>query len=225
MKYFLIIISVVLSGFTFSGKAQEQLKIAQLQYNGGGDWYANPTGLKNLIQFCNQQLNTNIQTEYDYVMVGSSEIYQYPFIHMTGHGNVVFSSSEADNLRNYLINGGFLHIDDNYGLDQFIRLEMKKVFPNKEWVELPANHPIYNAPFKMQNGLPKIHEHDGNPAQGLALMHEGKVIVYYTYECDLSDGWEDASVHNDPENIRKMAFEMGSNILQYAFTKPLQINP
>ena len=225
MKYFLILASIIIGYLNPNAFAQEQLKIAQLQYNGGGDWYANPTGVKILIQFCNQQLNTNIQAEYDYVMVGSSEIYQYPFIHMTGHGNVVFSASEADNLRNYLLNGGFLHIDDNYGLDQFIRLEMKKVFPNKDWVELPPNHPIYNVPYKMQNGLPKIHEHDGNPAQGFALMHEGKIIVYYTYECDLSDGWEDASVHNDPENIRKMAFEMGANILQYAFTKPLQINP
>lgn len=194
------------------------LKIAKLKYNGGGDWYSNKTSLPNLIAFCKLNLGVNIASEEDIVEVGSSEIYAYPFVHMTGHGNVVFSDAEAQNLRRYLISGGFLHIDDNYGLDKFIRLEMKKVFPELDFVELPFSHPIYHQKFDFPNGLPKIHEHDGKPAQGFGIIYEGRLVCFYSYECDLGNGWEDQSVHNDPEAVRQQALRMGANILTFAFT-------
>lgn len=193
-------------------------RIAKLQYNGGGDWYSNKTALPNLIRFCNRNLRMNIVSEEDIVEVGDAEIFSYPFIHMTGHGNVVFSESEASNLRKYLISGGFLHIDDNYGLDKFIRLELKKVFPELELIEIPYTHEIYNQKYKFPEGLPKIHEHDGKPPQGLGLIYEGRLVCFYTFECDLGDGWEDQSVHNDPESVRQEALKMGANIVSYAFT-------
>ena len=193
-------------------------KIAVLKYNGGGDWYANPTSVKNLIQFCSVNLNMNINPIYELVDVASPELYQYPFVHMTGHGNVVFSIAEAENLRNYLLAGGFLHIDDNYGMDAFVRPEMKKVFPELDFVELPFSHPIYHQTYNFQNGLPKIHEHDSQPARGYGLIYEGRLICYYSYESDLGDGWEDAEVHKDSQNNRTLALKMGANILQYVFT-------
>lgn len=194
------------------------LKIAKLKYNGGGDWYANKTALPNLIKFCNQNLNLNLSPEEDIVEVSSKDIFNYPYVYMTGHGNVVFSAEEASNLRNYLIGGGFLHIDDNYGMDKFVRLELKKVFPELELVELPFNHMVYHQKFEFQKGLPKIHEHDGKPAQGLGLIYEGRLIVYYSFECDLGNGWEDARVHNDPESKRQEALRMGANLISYCFT-------
>lgn len=197
---------------------QAQQKIAKLKYGGGGDWYANKTALPNLIKFCNTQLSMNLVTEEDAVDVGSRDIFSYPYVYMTGHGNVVFSPEEAENLRNYLIGGGFLHIDDNYGLDKFIRLEMKKVFPELELVELPFTHPIYHQKFDFPKGLPKIHEHDGNPSQGFGLYFEGRMVVFYSYECDLGNGWEDQRIHNDPEHKRTEALQMGANILSFAFT-------
>jgi hypothetical protein len=197
--------------------AQEnKIKIAKLKYNGGGDWYANKTSLPNLLSFCNTNLHTNFAPEEDIVEVASPELFSYPFVHLTGHGNVVFSDAEASNLRKYLTSGGFLHIDDNYGLDKFIRLEMKKVFPELEFVELPYNHPIYNQKFKFANGLPKIHEHDGKPAQGFGLIYQGKLVCFYSYECDLGNGWEDQVIYKDPETIRQKALQMGANILMYA---------
>ncbi len=200
--------------------AQERpLKIAKLKYNGGGDWYANKTSLPNLIAFCNRHLGTNIAPEEEVVEPGSPEIFSYPFIHMTGHGNVVFSPSEAQNLRKYLISGGFLHIDDNYGMDKFIRPELKKIFPELELVELPFNHPIYRQKFIFTNGLPKVHEHDGKPPQGFGLIYEGRLVVFYSYECDLGNGWEDQIIYNDPEEVRQKALQMGANILMYAFTQ------
>ncbi|MGK7393905.1 MAG: DUF4159 domain-containing protein [Candidatus Cyclobacteriaceae bacterium M3_2C_046] len=202
---------------SFSLNAQYSYKIAKLKYNGGGDWYANKTALPNLIEFTNDQLNTRIEPEEDIVEVGSKEIFLYPYVYLTGHGNVVFSDTEALNLRNYLISGGFLHIDDNYGLDQFIRLEMKKVFPELEFVELPFDHPIYNQKYRFNEGLPKIHEHDGNPAQGFGLIYQGRLVCFYSYESDLGNGWEDQSVYNDPEVLRQKALQMGANILAYAF--------
>ena len=198
---------------------ENEIKIARLKYNGGGDWYANPTSLPNLIAFTNQNLGTNIARDEETVSAGSEEIFNYPFVHMTGHGNVVLSDTEAENLRLYLLSGGFLHIDDNYGMDPYVRLILKKVFPSKELIELPFTHELYHQKYDFNNGLPKIHEHDGNAPQGLAILHEGRVLVYYTRECDLGDGWEDKDVHNDPENIRLMALMMGSNLLQYAFTE------
>lgn len=191
------------------------LKFAVLKYNGGGDWYSNPTSVTNLIEFCNENLGMNIDPVYDYVEVGSKDLYKYPFIHMTGHGNVVFSDTEAKNLRDYLMSGGFLHIDDNYGMDLFVRIEMKKVFPELDWIELPANHPVFNQKYKFPNGLPKIHEHDNKPPQAFGLIYEGRLLCLYTYESDLGDGWEDASVHKDSEETRTNALKMGANIIQY----------
>ena len=200
------------------GMAQGQ-KIALLKYRGGGDWYSNPTSLPNLITFCNKNLGTSIDKDPAIVEVGSADIFQYPFIHMTGHGNVVFSEDEAQNLRAYLISGGFLHIDDNYGLNNFIRTQMKAVFPELDFVELPYNHPIYHQKYDFPRGLPKIHEHDGKPAQGFGLIWEGRLVCFFSYECDLGDGWEDAIVHSDSEATRTKALQMGANIIQYVFTR------
>lgn len=195
----------------------QQLKLALLKYRGGGDWYANPTALPNLTRFCNDNLGTAMDQDYETVEVGSPELFNYPFLHMTGHGNVVLDNNEAENLRTYLISGGFLHIDDNYGMDPFVRSAMKKVFPELDWIELPFEHEIYHQTFDFKKGLPKIHEHDGEPAQGYALIWEGRVVCFYTYECDLGDGWEDSAVHNDPPSIRLKALQMGANIVQFAF--------
>ena len=195
------------------------IKIAKLKYNGGGDWYANKTALPNLIQFCNQNLNTQLSAEEEVVEVGSPEIFLYPYVYMTGHGNVVFSDDEAENLRKYLISGGLLHIDDNYGLDEFIRIEMKKVFPELEFVDLPEDHPIYHQKYKFDTGLPKIHEHDGSAPQGLGLVYEGRLVCFYSYESDLGNGWEDQRIHNDPEDVRQNALKMGANIVAFAFTQ------
>ncbi len=195
-----------------------QLKIAKLKYNGGGDWYANKTALSNLISFCNKELGTELDEEEGIAEVGSPELFNYAYIYMTGHGNVVFSTDEASNLRNYLIGGGFLHIDDNYGLDKFIRLELKKVFPELELVEIPFTHPVYHQKFNFANGLPKIHEHDGKPAQGFGLFYKGRLVVFYSFECDLGNGWEDQRIHNDPEEKRQLALKMGANLISYCFT-------
>ena len=200
--------------------AQAQIlpRIAKLKYGGGGDWYANKTALPNLIKFSNTENGTNLDTEEDVVEVGSRDLFLYPYIYMTGHGNVVFTDAEAANLRKYLVAGGFLHIDDNYGLDKFVRLEMQKVFPELEFVDLPFDHPIYHQKFDFPKGLPKIHEHDGKPAQGLGLIYQGRLVVFYSYECDLGNGWEDQRIHNDPEEKRQEALKMGANILAYCFT-------
>lgn len=202
----------------FSAQAQPVLKIAKLKYNGGGDWYANKTALPNLIEFCNKELGTQLAADDEVAEVGSPDVFNYPYIYMTGHGNVVFTAAEASNLRNYLVAGGFLHVDDNYGLDKFIRLELKKVFPELELIEVPYTHPIYHQKFDFPNGLPKIHEHDGKPPQGLGLFYEGRLVVYYSYECDLGNGWEDRRIHNDPEEKRQLALKMGANILSYCLT-------
>ncbi|MGJ3234638.1 DUF4159 domain-containing protein [Marivirga sp.] len=210
---------LILFFLTILSAFSQEVKIAKLKYNGGGDWYANKTALPNLIEFCQAELNLPMSNKDYVVEVGSKEIYQYPYIYMTGHGNVVLSDDEAQNLRNYLIAGGFLHIDDNYGLDQFIRLEMKKVFPESDFVEIPYDHPIYHQKFKFEDGLPKIHEHDGKPAQGFGIIYEGRVVCYYSYESDLGNGWEDQSIHKDPEEVRLKALKMGANIISFAFTQ------
>jgi hypothetical protein len=198
--------------------SQGTYQLAVLKYSGGGDYYANPTALPNLINFCNQQLNTNISKDVPYVDAGSSDLFLYPFIHMTGHGNVVFSPAEVQNLRTYLLAGGFLHIDDNYGMDEFIRVELKKLFPNNPLVELPFNHPVFHQKFDF-NGLPKIHEHDGKRPQAFGIIENGRLVCLYTFETDLSDGWEDPQVHNDSPEKHKEALQMGANILMYAFMK------
>lgn len=215
--HFFFILALI-AGFGFVNNAEApSLKMALLKYNGGGDWYANPTSLPNLADFCNRELGTNFEKDNAVVEVGSAELFNYPFIHMTGHGNVVFSDAEAENLRNYLIAGGFLHIDDNYGMDPYIRTAMAKVFPDQEFVELPFEHPIYQQKFKFQSGLPKIHKHDDNTPQGFGLFFQDRLVVYYTFECDLGDGWEDQDVHKDPEEVRRQALQMGANIVQFAF--------
>ena len=192
-------------------------EIALLKYQGGGDWYANPTALSNLIKFCNQNINTTIKNKAETVTPGTNAIFQYPFVHMTGHGNVYFSAEEAKNLRTYLLGGGFLHIDDNYGMNKFIRTELKKIFPDKELQELPASHPIFNSAFPFPNGLPKIHEHDGLAPQALGLYDKDRLILLFTFESDLGDGWEDPAVHNDPPEVRLKALQMGANIIKYVF--------
>lgn len=193
-----------------------QVKIARLKYNGGGDWYANKTALTNLMTFCNKELNTAFVVEEDVVEAGSTDLFLYPYVYMTGHGNVVFNDMESANLRKYLLAGGFLHIDDNYGMDKFIRLELKKVLPELELVEIPYDHPVYHQKFDFAKGLPKIHEHDGKPAQGLGLLYEGRLVVFYSYESDLGNGWEDQRVHNDPEAKRLEALKMGANLIAYS---------
>jgi hypothetical protein len=208
-----IYIAMLFAGWAMmSFSPPPQLKLALLKYGGGGDWYANPTALPNLARYCNQFLGMNLDPDYATVDVGSPEIFNYPFVHMTGHGNVVFSDMDARNLRTYLIGGGFLHIDDNYGMDPFVRPAMKKVFPELDFIELPFNHPIYHQTFKFPNGLPKVHLHDGLPPQGFGLFWEGRLVCFYSYESDLGNGWEDREVHGDPEEIRQAALRMGANI-------------
>mgnify|MGYP001588112151 FL=1 len=197
--------------------SQSTYSIATLKYNGGGDWYANPTALPNLIEFSNKNLGTNINESPDIVEVGSSDIFNYPFIHMTGHGNIFFSNEEANNLRKYLLSGGFLHVDDNYGLDEFFRKEITKVFPNKKLIQINSNHIIFNQSFSFPNGLPKIHIHDAKPSEAYGIFDNGRLLCLYTYESDLSDGWEDSEVHNDSEETRLKALKMGSNIIEYVF--------
>ncbi len=196
----------------------QNFSIGLLKYNGGGDWYANPTSLPNLIAFCNRQLQIDMAPEPATVEVGSRDIFNYPFVHMTGHGNVVFNKEEAANLRNYLQAGGFLHIDDNYGMDPYVRAAMQQVFPDQEFVEVPYNHPIFHQKFDFPAGLPKIHEHDGKSPQAFGLFYEGRLVCLYTYECDLGDGWEDPDVHNDNEAVRLKALQMGANIIEYVYT-------
>lgn len=220
-KAYVFIFTVLMALLSQSVFAQQQngIRIAKLKYNGGGDWYANKTALPNLISFCNKNLDTGLAAEEEVVEAGSPEIFLFPYVYMTGHGNVVFSDEEAQNLRKYLISGGFLHIDDNYGLDEFVRIEMKKVFPELEFIELPFDHPIYHQKFPFSEGLPKIHEHDGKPPQGFGLIYEGRLVCFYSYECDLGNGWEDQRIHNDPEEVRQQALKMGANIIAFAFTQ------
>jgi len=212
---------VFLMGFLQGhGLVQAQhYQIATLKYRGGGDWYANPTALPNLVRFTNEHTGTTISNQIGTVEVGSSELFNYPFVYMTGHGNVVFSAQEAENLRKYLIGGGFLHVDDNYGLDPYFRREIKKVFPDQELIELPHTYPVYHQTFSFPDGPPKIHEHDGKPPQGFGIFYRGRLVLYYTYEVDLGNGWEDQSVHGNPEEVRRKALEMGACLLEYVFTQ------
>jgi hypothetical protein len=204
---------MLLASFAFSQN------IAVLKYNGGGDWYSNPTALPNLVKFSNAQINTKINPQIAEVKPNSPELFSFPYVYMTGHGNVFFNSEDIKNLRLYLKSGGFLHIDDNYGLDQYIRPELKKLFPNKTLEILPANHPIFSQVFNFPNGLPKIHEHDGKPPQAFGIFEDNRLILLYTYESDLGNGWEDQTVHNDPQEVRLKALKMGANILHYIFVK------
>ncbi len=217
MKQLLIIFLIFSFSLVSAQNKVYSVRIALLKYSGGGDWYANPTSLPNLAIFCNQTINTNIDPNIPEVETGSQDIFNYPFIHMTGHGNVIFSDFEAANIRKYLESGGFLHIDDNYGMDPFIRPQIKKIFPDIELIELPPSHPIFSQYFNFPNGLPKIHEHDGKPPQAFGIILNGRLVLLYTYECDLGDGWESEEVHNDPPEVRLKALQMGANIIHYAF--------
>ena len=216
-KYISLIVFCVIALVLYA--QQTTVKIGLLKYSGGGDWYANPTSLPNLADFCNKTLGLFISREIENVEPDSGELFNFPFVHMTGHGNVVFSNAEAKNLRKYLISGGFLHVSDNYGMDVFIRREMKKVFPDLDFIELPFNHPIYHQKFSFPNGLPKIHEHDGKSAKGFGIIYQGRLVCFYDFQCDLGDGWEDQKVNKDAEEVRQNALKMGSNLVQYAFTK------
>ena len=192
-------------------------EIALVKYSGGGDWYANPTSLSNLIKYCNANINTKIKSKPGLVEPSSPDLFSYPFVHLTGYGNVVFSDADVSNLRNYLTSGGFLHIDDNFGMDEYIRKEIKKLFPNIDLVEIPTNHPLFEKPYLFSNGLPKIHEHDGKRPQAFGVFVENRLVLLYTFECDLGDGWEDSEVHNDPIEVREKALKMGANIINYIF--------
>nr|WP_052466971.1 DUF4159 domain-containing protein [Psychroserpens damuponensis] len=216
-KYFTIhtlIVLILASITTVNSNAQD---LAIVKYKGGGDWYSNPTALPNLISYCNANIKTKMKTKPQVVEVGSIDIFQFPLLHMTGHGNVFFSDEDAKNLNKYLTSGGFLHIDDNYGMEPYIKKELKKVFPNLDLLELPKNHEIFNTAYKFPEGLPKIHEHDGKRPQALGIFHKNRLVLLFTFESDLGDGWEDPEVHNDPEDVREKALKMGANIVKYAF--------
>lgn len=191
------------------------LKFALMKYSGGGDWYNDVNSLKNLSKFCNDNLKTNIDSEFATVEPGSAEIFNFPFVYATGHGNMLFSDLEARNLRLYLEAGGFLFLNDDFGLDPFVRPAMKKVFPELDFVELPFSHPVYHQKYDFKSGLPKIHEHDGKPPKGYGLFWQGRLVCFYDFETDLGDGWDD--VHKDPEETRQKALQMGANVIQYVF--------
>ncbi|REG88124.1 DUF4159 domain-containing protein [Winogradskyella sediminis] len=209
-----LILTLFFSLFSIVLFSQE---VAILKYKGGGDWYSNPTALPNLVKYCNDNIDTNINENIQTVEAGSIDIFQFPFLHMTGHGNVFFSEDDAENLRNYLMSGGFLHIDDNYGMEPYVTKELKKVFPNKSLIEIPKNHKIFSSAFNFPNGLPKIHEHDGKAPKAYGIFQDERLILLFTFESDLGDGWEDSEVHNDPEEVREKALKMGANIIKYAF--------
>jgi hypothetical protein len=213
IKQNILIYSISL--FSFINLFSQQ--VASLEYNGGGDWYANPTSVPNLITFCNENIKTKLDDKPAYVKPNSIDLFNYPIIFITGHGNILFNEDEVSNLRDYLSSGGFIHISDNYGLDKYVRKEFKKVFPELEFSAIPYNHPIFHQKYNFERGVPKIHEHDGKAAQGLGLFYEGNLVCFYDYESDLSDGWESQSVHNDPPEVRLKALQMGANIIQYAF--------
>jgi len=216
MKKLSVILLLVILALNLTS---QEVKIALLKYSGGGDWYANPTSLPNLVSFCNRNINTNISTDIATVEAGSIELFNYPLLHITGHGNVIFSPEEAENLRKYLLAGGFLHISDNYGMDQYIRREMQKVFPGQEFIELPFSHPIYHQKYTFQDGLPKVHQHDNKDPQGFGIIYEDRLVCFYDYECDLGDGWESPEVHHDSKVKRDEALKMGANIVQFVFTQ------
>jgi hypothetical protein len=213
MRY--ILPQIIFLTFTLSTAAQGTFQLGVLKYKGGGDWYSNPTSVPYLVEFCNKELGMNLNADVPAVEVGSPDLFNYPLVHMTGHGNVVFTPGDVENLRNYLMAGGFLHISDNYGMDPYIRTQMKRVFPELEFVELPFAHPIYHQKFNFDRGLPKVHEHDDGAPKGLGLIYEGRLVCFYDFESDLGDGWEDWEVHKDPESVRKLALEMGANIIRF----------
>ena len=212
LRFLLTILSSLFFALNILGQ-----DLAIVKYNGGGDWYSNPTSIPNLIAFCNENIGTAMNQKPETVAPGSVDIFQFPLLHMTGHENVFFTDEEAENLRDYLESGGFLHIDDNYGMAEYLPKELKKIFPNKELTELAASHPVFSSAYPFPKGLPKIHEHDGERPQALGIFAENRLVVLFTTESDLGDGWEDQEVHNDPQEVRTKALRMGANIVKYAF--------
>ena len=211
---------LVMSGQLFSIDLNAgSFSLTRLQYSGGGDWYADPSSIPNLLEFVSSYTNIEVNQKENRAKIGSDEFYDSYYLYLTGHGNIKFSDIEAHTLRNFLLDGGFLHADDNYGIDKSFRREMKKVFPDKEWVEIPSSHSIFNIYYKFENGLPKIHEHDGKRPQAFALFDDDRIIAIYTYESDLGDGWEDAAVHGNTESKRQQALEMGANIIIYSLLR------
>ncbi|HCY74930.1 MAG TPA: hypothetical protein DHV28_03345 [Ignavibacteriales bacterium] len=200
-------------------QSENGFQIARLKYSGGGDWYNDPSAEVNLLKFVAAHTNIKVNAEYKYVDIASDEIFSYPFLFLTGHGNIVFSADEAKRLSTYLDNGGFLYIDDDYGLDKAIRREMKKVFPDKDFLELPFSNKIFNIFYKFDNGTPKTHEHDKKPPQAFGIFIGERLAVLYTYESNPSDGWADPEVHNDPQDKREEALKFGTNIIIYALSK------
>ncbi|MCR9153781.1 MAG: DUF4159 domain-containing protein [Croceimicrobium sp.] len=217
MRKFLLLLLFTFSLFTL---AAQSTQLALVKYRGGGDWYANPTALPNLISFCNDELQSNLQSDYATVELGSSDIFEYPFLHITGHGNILFDEQESKNLEAYLNAGGFIHIDDNYGMDEYIRPQLLSIFGPEKFKLLSLNHPIFKGPYSFADGLPKIHEHDASPPEAWGVHLNGRLVLIYTFESDLGDGWEDPEVHNDPEDKRQAALKMGANIIHYAFNGP-----
>lgn len=199
-------------------KSLSAFKIARLKYNGGGDWYNDPNEEVNLLKFVKQNTLIDVEPVYEFVEISSDKLFTYPFLFMTGHGNVVFTEYEANRLRTYLENGGFLYVDDDYGMDKAFRREIKKVFPDKELIEIPYSYGIYNCHFNFPDGPPKIHEHDGKSPQGFGIFHNNRLVVYYTYESNPSDGWNDPEVHNTPPDKREVALKFGTNIIVWALT-------
>ena len=223
-KILLLFLPLALLAFTIENptaeKATPSLKMALLKYNGGGDWYANPTALPNLARFCNDQLNTAFDTEYEEVAVGSADLFNYAFVHMTGHGNISVNNTEMENLRSYLENGGFLYVDDDYGFDAYVRPILKDIFPDEEFFELPGDHPVYNLVYSFPDGRPpKVHEHDGNTPQAFAVYRDGRMVLLYTYESNPSDGWA-YDEHDNPQAITRASLEFGVNLLVYALNQP-----
>lgn len=220
LRFLLLVVAVLTMA---SSQAPPHYEVAVLKYRGGGDWYANPTALTNLISYCSDNLNIRIKPDYQVVEAGSPDILNYPFVHMTGHGNVEWNSQERDNLRTWLLGGGLLHIDDNYGMDKFIRGQLEQLLPEYPLTEIAADHIIFEQPYRLQEGLPKVHEHDGSTPQAFGIFIEGRLAVFYSFESDLGDGWEDPEVHNDPADIREKALQMGANLISYAFNGPIHV--
>lgn len=224
MRRYLFCVAYVLSTLALGESAnaqprmESQFRIARLKYSGGGDWYNDPSAEVNLLRFVRQHTNIDVDPRYEFVDLSSEKLFSYPMLFLTGHGNTIFPEYELQRLRTYLLNGGFLYADDDYGMDKSFRREMKRLFPDQELTELPFSYGLYHCRFEFPNGVPKTHEHDKKPPQGLGLFYKGRLMVYYTYESNPSDGWADPEIHADPESVRQEALRFGTNIVMWALT-------
>lgn len=206
----LLVVTLLLGQYDFT--------IARVKYGGGGDWYSNPSSLPNLLKALNERTAIRAPQREKVIAITDPDLFNYPYLYLNGHGNIRFTDQEVRILRDYFAAGGFLHADDNYGMDSSFRREMRRVFPESPLLELPTDHPIYHSFYDFPRGLPKIHEHDGKPAQGFGIFYQNRLVVFYTYECDLGDGWENPEIHNDPPEKREAALQMGINIIMYYLT-------